>query len=161
MSDSLEGSSTTLSSRVPGLRRSSRLRSTTVGKYSPASTGGDGSEVRGRGKRRGARGRGKGKGRKARGRRGKGRGARSSRSRSPLQPSPSASSEPSSASPSSSSARQHTERPLRLDWSTPHYPDLAAHKQRCALCSLRQKRCETKIQCTVCKVHLCITTRQN
>ena len=45
---------------------------------------------------------------------------------------------------------------LRRNWSTPHLPESAPKAKRCSLCTIRGVRCETKIQCTVCKVHLCV-----
>ena len=61
------------------------------------------------------------------------------------------------------SNRVHTGRPsvtnsLRRNWSTPHLPVGTPNKKRCAMCRLRGVRSETKIQCSVCKVHLCVIT---
>ena len=50
---------------------------------------------------------------------------------------------------------------LRRDRSTPHFPMSVSQKRRCTLCLSRHQRCETKIQCTVCKIHLCILEKRN
>ena len=51
---------------------------------------------------------------------------------------------------------------LRRDRSTPHLPMSVPEKRRCALCLLRGVgRCETHIQCTTCKIHLCILAKRN